>query len=225
MIQLLLLILLLLSMSDPALAGNDISFAAFDYGFSGPDTIPAGITILEVVNQGQQLHHIQLVKRLEAKTAADFNQALKAEPGHLPKWAALSGGPNAIGPGDRASAIVKLEPGNYILICLIPDTHNTPHFALGMAKPIKVVGTPVSSARFPDGDLEFKQVDFSFSLPPTITSGSHMIHVTNRGAQAHEVVVVKLAPEASVMDFIRALEPGAAGPAPPARRPANFSVA
>ena len=38
--------------------------------------------------------------------------------------------------------------------------------------------------------------------------------VVNEGAQAHEVVLVKLAPAAKAKDFIAAFEPGAGGPPP-----------
>jgi hypothetical protein len=57
-------------------------------------------------------------------------------------------------------------------------------------------------------------VDFQFGVPDTIPAGRHTLAVTNQGAQPHEVVVVQLAPGASVLDFAKAFEPGASGPPP-----------
>ena len=36
---------------------NQVSFTAIDYGFNGPDSIPAGMTTISLVNEGEDLHH------------------------------------------------------------------------------------------------------------------------------------------------------------------------
>jgi hypothetical protein len=72
-----------------------VLFVARDYGFDGPAHIPAGVTTLQVVNKGQDLHHVQLLKLLQGKTAADFRAALKANPAGFPAWIKFVGGPNA----------------------------------------------------------------------------------------------------------------------------------
>ena len=74
---------------------GSVEFVAHDYGFSGPDRIPAGLTTVRIVNQGRDLHHVQFVKLLRGKTAADFRAAIATDPGRLPGWAELAGGPNA----------------------------------------------------------------------------------------------------------------------------------
>lgn len=61
--------------------GAPVVFEATDYGFTGPDRIPSGVTTLQVVNKGQDLHHIQLLRLVQGKSAADFRAALKAAPG------------------------------------------------------------------------------------------------------------------------------------------------
>lgn len=155
-----------------------------------------------------------MVRLLEGRTPEEFQQAIKTEPGRLPKWAPHVGGPNAITPGDRAIATIRLEPGNYLLICWIPDKRNIPHVPLGMAKPLRVVGGSGETARLPRADLEIRPADFTFAVPAGITPGSYMIHVRNNGTQVHEVILVLLTPDVSIVDFARASEPGAAAPPP-----------
>jgi uncharacterized cupredoxin-like copper-binding protein len=194
--------------------GGAVVFTAHDYGFKGPDRVAAGMTTVRVSNQGKNLHHVQLVKLAQGKTAADFAASMKADPAHLPAWISFVGGPNAVVPGGQAEAIMQLDAGEYVLLCLIPNEQGVPHVALGMQKPVTV--TPATSAAVaePKADLTITQTDFSFSLSQPITAGHHTIQVTNKGGQPHEVVVVKLTPGATAKDWAAAFEPGAAGPPP-----------
>jgi uncharacterized cupredoxin-like copper-binding protein len=195
-------------------AGDPVQFVAHDHGYSGPDRIPAGMTSVEIVNNGQGLHHAQIVKLAAGKTAVEFVSAIKADPVHWPNWVNFVGGPNAVAPGDRTTATMRLNAGHYLVLCLIPDKNGVPHVMLGMEKPVTVV--PVSTVAFdePTPDVTITQRDFHFDFSKPITAGTHTIQVMNGGGQPHEAFVVKLAPGATVKDFIAAFEPGAAGPPP-----------
>jgi uncharacterized cupredoxin-like copper-binding protein len=196
--------------------GGDVPvvFVAHDYGFSGPDRLPAGLTTVRIVNEGQDLHHIQFLKLLQGKTAVDFRAAIAADSSRLPGWVQYAGGPNAHLPGSEASATVNLTEGDYVLICWIPDKNGMPHVALGMQKELFVRGgakpTRVSAPR---ASISIKQVDYQFVLSSRIQRGTHTIEVMNHGSQPHELVVVKLAPGATVNDALASFEPGA--PSPP----------
>jgi hypothetical protein len=194
--------------------GAPVVFVAHDYGYTGPDRIPAGITTVEIVNQGQDLHHAQIVKLLAGKTAEDFVSAMKSNPAHWPSWISFVGGPNGIVPGDRTTATMRLDAGHYLLLCLIPDKKGVPHVMLGMEKRLTVI--PMSTVAFdePTPDLTITQRDFHFEISKPITAGTHTIQVTNGGGQPHEAIVIKLAPGATVKDFVAAFEPGASGPQP-----------
>lgn len=182
---------------------------AHDYGFTGPDRIPTGVTTMQVVNQGQDLHHIQVVKLLRGKTAADFSAALKADPSRLPQWAKLMGGPNAVVLGSSQSvATMNLVEGNYMLTCIIPDKAGVLHMALGMQKELSVKGGKSSLVSESKAGTTITLRDFQFALSQPITADLHTIGVMNHGTQPHEVVVVQLAPGASALDFVKAVEPG-----------------
>ena len=190
---------------------SPVVFVAHDYGFTGPDRIPAGVTTMQIVNQGQDVHHIQLVKLLQGKTGADFSAALKADPSRLPQWVKFMGGPNAVVPGSQSVATMNLVEGNYLLICIIPDKAGAPHMALGMQKALSVKGGKSALVSEPKAGTTITLRDFQFALSQPITPGLHTIGVMNHGTQPHEVVVVQLAPGASALDFVRAVEPGGSG--------------
>ncbi|ALA56898.1 hypothetical protein [Nitrospira moscoviensis] len=198
----------------PRQAGAPVQFVAHDHGYTGPDRIPAGMTTVEIVNHGQDVHHAQIVKLAAEKTVEDFVSAMKADPVHWPGWVNFAGGPNGVMPGERASATMNLDAGHYMVLCIIPDRQGVPHVMLGMTKPFTVVPVRTVSTSEPIPDLIMTPRDFHFDLSKPITAGTQTIQVNNGGTQPHEVVVVKLEPGASVKDFIASFEPGASGPPP-----------
>jgi hypothetical protein len=189
-----------------------VVFTAHDYGFRGPDLLSAGLTTVRIVNQGQDLHHIQFLKLLHGKSAAEFRAAIAADSSRLPDWVEYAGGPNANLPGSRASAILNLTEGDYVMMCWIPDKNGVPHVALGMQKALFVRGGKPTKVSEPKPSLVVKQIDYQFALSQRVTSGLQTIEVQNHGTQPHELVVVKLSPGATVRDAIASFEPGASGP-------------
>lgn len=129
------------------------------------------MTTIQIVNKGQDLHHMQLVRLLQGKTAADFFAALEADPSRFPTWIAFVGGPNAVIPGGEAAATMPLAPGDYLLLCLIPDQKGVPHVAKGMAKPVVVTATTLAPAEEPTADLTITETDFRFALSKPISAG------------------------------------------------------
>src|SRR6187549_3641391 len=189
-----------------------VVFVAHDYGFSGPDRLLAGLTTVRIVNEGQDLHHVQFLKLLQGKSAADFRAAIAADPSRLPSWVQYAGGPNAHAPGSQASATVNLTEGDYVLMCWIPDKHGIPHVALGMQKALSVQGGKAVKVSRPTPSVVIKQVDYQFIFSRPVESGLQRIDVVNQGVHPHEVVVVKLFQDATVRDVIASFEPGASGP-------------
>ena len=199
--------------AEEARSGDSaVVFIAHDYGFRGPDRIQAGLTTVRIVNQGQDLHHVQFMKLLHGKSASDFRTAVAANPSRLPDWVEYAGGPNANLPGSRASATINLTEGDYVLMCWIPDKNGVPHVALGMQKALFVRGGKATNVSEPKPSLVVRQIDYQFILSQSVKSGLQTIEVQNHGAQPHELVVVKLSPGATVKDAIASFEPGASGP-------------
>jgi uncharacterized cupredoxin-like copper-binding protein len=188
-----------------------------DFAFQAPAEIPAGFTMIRLVNQGPSIHHVQIVRLPADETLHDFLGSMKAD-GPPPPGAVLLGGPNAVVPGDSSEAMMNLVPGNYALICMIPGTDMVPHFAKGMAAALRVTGpAPVQLASLDSevkADVSMDLVDYGFQLSQPLTAGPHMLRVVNRAQQPHEVVIWKLAPGKTADDIETWFAANMAGPAP-----------
>ena len=201
---------------------NQVSIEAFDYGFTSPDTIPAGMTTFTVVNAGQELHHHhhhhhqQLISLAEGMSVEDLLAALaEGEPeGPPPPGVEPAGGVSVLGPGVSGSVTMNLAPGNYVMVCFISDQNGVPHLALGMVSPLTVTSATGPLAAEPAPDLNMNMIDFGFELSAPISAGTQAILVTNNGEQEHEAFLVQLSPGITAQDFLAAFEPDAP-PGPP----------
>jgi hypothetical protein len=185
----------------PTTAGpNVVTVTASDFQFDAPAESPAGLTIFRLVNNGPGLHHAQLMRLEQGKTADDFIAALKAGGPPAP-WAIPAGGPNPPEVGRTASTTVLLEPGNYAIICFIPSADGTPHFMKGMVRSLKVTAPTRAAVAEPTADVVVKLVDFDFELSAPLTAGRHTLRIENTGAQPHEIALVQLKPGKEPLDF------------------------
>ena len=187
-------------------APNMVTFTAADFNYTGPDSIPAGVTTIQLVNSGQQPHHMFMFKLDEGKTGQDLMGAMQSPEAKMPEWAEAVGGPNAAEPGKTIAATLPLEAGNYVVFCVIPGPDGVPHVAKGMMRSLTVVPATATAAAAPEptADITMTLVDFGFNLSTPITAGRHTIKFENTAPQAHEVVMVKLNPGATMQQWVDA---------------------
>lgn len=198
-----------------AAAPNVVTVIASDYAFAGPDTIPAGVTTLRMVNSGREPHQAGLIRVDSGKTIAELEVAMSA-PGAPLSWAVFVGGANMVVSGDTSNATQLLTPGRYVLICFIPSPDGKPHFVKGMVRPLVVKGSAPNGAAEPGPDNRIVLNDYGFQLDRPVTAGPHVFRVENVGPQLHEVMVLGLAPGKSSADLMAWERGGMKGP-PPAR--------
>lgn len=186
-----------------ATAANVVHIVAKDFSFESPAQIPAGLTTLHLMNEGQEIHQAQIIKLTEGKTFDDFTAAMKAmKPGAPPpSWIVATGGPNAAGPGGTAAVTSTLEPGNYALVCFIPSTDGVPHAMKGMTRGLVVTAGTSAPAPEPVPTTTLTLSDYKFDFSTPLKSGENVIRVENAADQPHEVVLFKLAPGKTLKDF------------------------
>jgi hypothetical protein len=186
-----------------------VHVTANEYTFTAPDTIASGVTTFHLMNGGIEAHHVFLVKL----TMAEF--AKMGGEGSPPADLLVAGGANAAMPGGTAEATMDLQPGEYTLVCGIPAPDGQPHMAKGMMRSL-VVTQGSSTAVLPATDITLKLTDYDFQFSTPLTAGRHVVRIENAGLQMHEMVMVKLAPGKTAMDFAKWAEkpngppPGAA---------------
>ncbi len=110
-----------------------------DYAFEQSRPLPAGHHTILIDNAGPQPHEIVLLKLAPGKSVEDFGTWATTGGMQGPPPAMPAGGLAVIDSGGNAVLEADLSPGEYGLICFMPDTKDgKPHFMHGMMKQIKV---------------------------------------------------------------------------------------
>jgi len=180
---------------------HQLTVHASDFAFTAPDTVPAGMTTIHLINDGPGLHQAQLVRLDSSKTMADLLAALK-NPGPAPAWMVDFGGPNAVAPGISTSLTEELTPGNYAWICFVDLPGGVPHFMKGMERAFTVVPTSGPAAAPPAADITVSLHDFAFDFSTPLTSGQHTLRIETTPGQPHELTIVKLQPGKTAKDLM-----------------------
>ena len=115
----------------------DITASLFDYSFKLSTPIRAGAHTIRVHNAGKQAHEVELIQLAPGKSVGDFIAWLGDVKGPPP--AKPIGGIAAIEPGASQFFKADFAPGNYALVCFIPDAKDgKPHYVHGMTKQFSV---------------------------------------------------------------------------------------
>lgn len=110
---------------------TDVTVTLSDFAFDAPDTLPAGETTFDVVNAGQQIHEMGVIKLDDGATIDDMMAAFEAESeeGPFAPVGALYG----LSGGQEGWTTIDLTAGTYALVCFVTDPESgMPHVALGM---------------------------------------------------------------------------------------------
>lgn len=195
-----------------------ISFTSEEYAFVGTDQMEAGWQTVRLTNRGRDVHQIQFLGLPPGKTVEDVSQALAGSPGRLPNWLQRFGGVNSVAPGNEASVVIHLDPGEYVLLCGIPDAAGRPHAVHGMVRPLRVRQPGMRISAPPQSDQTVRLRDFSFSWGEPLMVDDHIVQVSNEGTKPHELIVIRLSEGASTQDFLHSYRPGGA------RNPAGVEI-
>jgi hypothetical protein len=186
--------------SSPGVA-NTVTVVATDYAFQSPAAVPAGLTTVQLVNHGHEVHMMGLIKLEDGKSISQLMTFLTQDKPQ-PAWAVDMGGANAVSPGDTSNATVILSPGHYLLICWIPAADGSIHFMKGMQLPLEVTAARTAAVAEPAADVVVRLADYHIDWPGPIAAGTHTFRVENDGPQEHDVTVLEVAPGKSPAEAI-----------------------
>ena len=115
----------------------DVVMKLMDYDFELSKPLTAGRHTIRIENAGPQEHEVAIVKLGAGKEPMDFAKWGEKQLGKAP--GTLHGGVSGIMPGGKAFVEVDLAPGEYGLICFVPDSKDGKgHYHHGMAKKVTV---------------------------------------------------------------------------------------
>jgi hypothetical protein len=115
----------------------DVTIALSDYSFKLSTPISAGKHVFAVTSTGPQVHEVILIKFQPGKTMDDFGKWMAKQEGPPPGNSL--GGTSGQRPGMTATFEAEITPGDYAILCLVPDSKDgKPHVEHGMVLPFKV---------------------------------------------------------------------------------------
>ena len=136
-------------------------------------------------NRGSQIHEGMLVKLPQGMSIEDYVSAVRK--GSLfPAGALDYSGPGLTSPGESVEVWVKLDPGQYILICW-----NDGHARSTPPRPI-TVEYAISDDPTPKEDVVVRLVDYRFDLAGQLRKGTQVLRVETTGPSMHEMDIFRL---------------------------------
>jgi len=167
---------------------------ATDAGFEAPDAIPIGLRHIIFENHGSEIHEAMLVKLPAAMSAADFQAEVRR--GVLfPKGILDYSGPGLMSPGEMVEMWLRVDPGEYVLICW-NHSRSEPVHAFSVRSPL-VEDAP------PRADVVLKLIDYRFEFEGKLHKGEQVIRVETLGPSMHEADLFRLHPGKTVADIRR----------------------
>jgi len=116
---------------------TDIVMTLDDYDFRLSSPITRATKSIKFVNVAEQTHEAVILKLNPGTTVQDFLQAMEKPQGPPP--GALMGGITGIAKGRTVEVPTTFTPGEYALICFVPDAKDgKAHLAHGMVKQFSV---------------------------------------------------------------------------------------
>ncbi|MEY2477143.1 MAG: hypothetical protein QOG87_2458 [Actinomycetota bacterium] len=187
-----------------------------EYSFSTASSVKGGYVKVTLENKGKEDHQAQLLRINDGVTPQQLQEAATDTTGEkLLGLTTISGGVNGIAGGTTQSAVTKLDPGSYLMLCFIPAPDGQPHVAKGMQTQL-TVSAPAAEGTEPKYDFEVVGKDFTFDIP-AIKSGEHTIEFKNDGPSPHEATLYKVADGKTADDVQKflATPPGTPPSGPP----------
>ena len=116
---------------------TDVVMTLDDYDFRLSSPITSATKSIRFVNVAEQSHEAVIVKLSPGATVQEFLQAMEKPQGPPP--GALIGGITGIAKGRTNEVPTTFTPGEYALICFVPDAKDgKPHLVHGMVKQFSV---------------------------------------------------------------------------------------
>jgi hypothetical protein len=157
---------------------------ATDSGFEAPGGLAAGMRHIIYKNRGSKIHEAMLVRLAKGMTPDDYTAEVKK--GELfPKGALDYSGPGLTSPGRTAEMWLKVDPGDYVLICWN-------HAKTVKLQPFIVEDVGAPDHNPPKEDVVIRLSDYRFEFSHPLRKGIQVIRVETPGPSMHELDFYRL---------------------------------
>ena len=99
---------------------NEVAIEATEYSFSGvDDELDAGPTVVTFDNTGDEYHEVAIMRRVDGDETPIMDLLAMDEEEAMGLVEPVGGA--FAGPGVTSYTLVDLEPGNYVMVCFLPE--------------------------------------------------------------------------------------------------------
>lgn len=197
-----------------------VDVKALDYAFAMPEEIPSGWVTFRMKNMGKEEHIAFIAPAPDSmnfeQTKAKVREAIELGQDRDWHFSNLSPGPFAqtglVSPGQTAETTVKLNPGNYFMLCDVKTAENVIHDLKGMVTAFHVTDKPGRSEK-PKADIEIKLSKWAISTSDPIGAGAHTFAVHAKDGPVY-VEMARLKNDQTVWDVVDWFHLFQGGPSP-----------
>ena len=187
---------------------HDLTIVIGDSLIRAPTLFDAGHVILKVTNTGKHFHQVALMLVPRGRSAAEDLRTLRTT-GRMPGGLTASGGLGPLPPGQSASVLMRVPPGEYLLLCTLNGPGGDQWFKQGMATSIVAQGVGESRFAYEDAASGLLVSEARFRFGNTTHQGDRLvlfegrnrltevirgpqtIQIENAGGVPHSVVLIK----------------------------------
>jgi hypothetical protein len=179
---------------------QSLSFRASKGAMEGPDAAAAGWAQLHQ-EVGEARHILVAFTLPRGVEPAVFAAALDTAVA-TPLGAAALGGSET----PASDAIIELESGRVLVGCMSRDSAGIRHASQGEWHVVNVRARPSPAAMLAPSNVKIDVAlgDFAFITAPRWPSGSQLVQVRNTGREDHLMLIARLHPGATMLDFFAA---------------------
>jgi hypothetical protein len=175
---------------------------AYEYSFQSPDSLPAGVVSVRLVNRGTIGHQVSFARLDDSSSLARVMKSLvdyKAHTGGI-QW---TGGVESAIPGGSGKTILVLRPGRYVIVCAY-DHDGQRHMSMGMLRPLVVTaGAANANMTLPATATTIRLSDYHVAIVGALHSGSQLVRIENIGAHWHQLSITRIRDRATIDEIMK----------------------
>jgi hypothetical protein len=203
-----------------AAGSNTLTVTAGEYTYQFKGSAKAGLTQINFVNSGVEMHMMGMARLKPGVTAAQLKAALLSSDQNAGKPLLQGDGnvaptPGLVGPGEKTGIIMKLPAGHYGVFCFISAPDGQSHVAHGMVKTFDVAKGKSNLTAPTDGVVKVNLTDTTVGIPTTGLPARGYAKFTNTGTTGRNFSLVALEPGATVQQASQYFDALFSSPTPP----------
>jgi hypothetical protein len=175
---------------------------AYEYTFKAPDSLPAGVVTVRLVNRGRIGHQASLARLDDSSSLDRVMRSLAADKEHTGgiQW---TGGVESAIPGGSGETTLVLRPGRYVIVCAY-DHDGQRHMSMGMLRPLVVTaGAANANLTLPATATTIRLSDYHVAVVGALHSGHQLVRIENIGEHWHQLSITRIRDHATIDEIMK----------------------